>query len=346
MYCISDNNGDGINRRSVLKNSIGAGLGAAGLVQPAIATRETTSDEIDWARSQPQVQLILDELGYDSFPEQATAETKELDTDKFDMKLVSIDLGYGKLNVGKVGDKTDASFYFNEDAASGGVTLPAIGVEPPGSTETAPRQKYQNLPQGADAWLLASEDETTFLRTATQTERQNVLTAIPGENHDETMVYTRSDLDGFQVDVFNSDDEPETASMNNPEVSRYRVTPKTGAMSAAQPATSEFVFNNAEVEQLASPEFISRWGKEAAKELAQDLGFSTLDAILDSCGPDVAECVATMGSKIIGCTRCAPPCAGSPSGVGAVVCFLCVFGFCSQLLSAVPCANAAACVGD
>lgn len=322
-----------VNRRAVLKSGVGAGLGAAGLSQSAIAIREPTSDELEWVRSHPRVQSILNELGHSGLPQGVTAETKEVDTTEFDMKAVSLDFGYGTLQVGRVGDEVSAMFLFEDDGNARRITLPVVGIGRP-----RPPKEYQNIPEGADAWLLGAEDDAVFLRTATPAERRSILDALPGQDIGDTQMYTRSDLNGFQVDEFNDG--------NDDVVARYRVTPVTGTMTGVEPASTEYDLSAVEVEQLATPEFISRWGKAAAEELAKDLGFSSLQAVTDSCGPEIAECVVTIVGKITGCFRCGPPCAGSPSGVGAVVCFLCVFGFCSQLLSAVPCAAAAECVGD
>lgn len=50
----------------------------------------------------------------------------------------------------------------------------------------------------------------------------------------------------------------------------------------------------------------------------------TTNGVVSQCGPPCTSCVAALGS----CGRCVPACAGSPTGLGAILCIVCVYGSC------------------
>lgn len=328
-----ENKSDGISRRNVLRScATGAGVGISGLSGNAIAKRGANGSELKEFERTAEVQSILEELGLNRIPRRGTAETTELDGESFTLKTVQIDLGYGTLLVGSVDDEISAAFTFDSDAQ-----------------KKAPNKKYDDIPTGVDAWLLGTEDEATFLRTATDEEREAALSAASLDDHESILVYTRSDIEGLHVDVL----DPESVGISPDEYDVERVGADSTTDSTDVPTTEFIRYNIIPEETTAAsvspesatfePEFISSAAKVVAKKIIKSLGFAGLGSLTDNCAVKAVGCVASFSGSIAGCLKCSPACVGSPTGVGAVICVLCVFGVCSHLLSGVSCANAMDC---
>ncbi|WP_137289733.1 hypothetical protein [Natronorubrum halophilum] len=338
-----------LSRRNILKQASVGAAGIAGLSQPAFARRETSVDHVKRLESEAPVRSILRELGLSEIPHKDTAQTTELEG-PVDLAVTEIDFEYGVLQIGTVNDETTASFRFvgggetpDRQAASGQAGKSRERSRK--GTQYSVPEKYGELPAEADAWLLGSDTEAVFLRTATSHERQKILSDLPVNDTETTLVYTRSDIDGFRVDVVNHREDyhgvskrDAAADSDDKGILRYTV-PTTGGGSTTA-STAGFAVASTQVE----PQFISNPAKTVAKEIAKQLGFASLDAVSDHCGWAIGSCATGTLGSISGCAKCAPACLGSVSGVGAVICFLCVFGVCSHLLTGISCSQALDCV--
>lgn len=322
-----------VSRRKVLRNcATGAGIGISGLSSNAIAKRKTETTELRKFERTPEVRSILTELGLRRIPNEETAETTEVEGESFSLRTIQVDLGYGDLLVGSVNGEVSAAFTFDDT-----------------TTVSTPSGEYDDIPAGVDAWLLGSEDGATFLRTATDTEREAALSTVSLNDAESTLVYTRSDIDGLRVDVLEpeeagidpdeydaerdkTDSTTDSAEVPTNEFIRYKITPDTNAAGSISPASATY-----------EPEAISGPAKVVAEKIIKTLGFAGLGELTDSCAVKAVGCVASFSGSIGGCLKCSPACLGGPTGVGAVICILCVFGVCSHLLSGISCANAMNC---
>lgn len=325
-----------VSRRTVLRRTAaGASAGFAGVSSPVAARRDSKPDELRRLERTPEVGAILEELGYGSIPRKGTAETTSITADDLTLLVTEIDFGYGYLRIGRLNGETSAAFSFETDGESGdsGGERPYVGGGPPMP------EKYRSVPTDSDAWLVGSETGATFVRTATGRERRTILESIPASDTESTLVYTRSDIDGFRVDVLDDGDDP---SVTDGDDGFRRYTVPTTEATAVSSMSAGFAVETSAVEV----EWISRPARRVAREVAEQLGWASLQAVVDHCGIPVGSCVSGALGSISGCMRCAPACVGSPTGVGAVVCFLCVFGVCSHLLTGISCTNAVDCVTD
>lgn len=344
-----------VSRRSLLKKSAaGASAGLAGISQPVMAKRETEKDELEKLGTMPEVRSILADLGYDEIPTHESAVTVEIEINDGKLTVVSVDFGYGSLQVGDLNGKTSAAFNFSDKmrpSVPGAGKAKGNGVsrgrgEKNGHLSVP--EKYSDIPAESDAWILGSETGTRFVRTATESERKEVLSSVSVRDGENTLVYTRSDIDGFRVDVMNPEvnelrgevsvqvaDEPDESDGG---MLRYEVPAASSGSITSMSAGFVSASGGVEAQWISNP------AKKVATEMAKELGFAGLDYVQDHCGWAIGGCVTGISGSISGCLKCAPACAGSVTGVGAVVCFLCVFGVCSHLLTGISCAQAVGCV--
>lgn len=348
-----DSNSDRVSRRDILKKtSIGATAGIAGVSQPVFAERNPDRDRLDGFESDPKVRSVLAELELDGIPRSATARTKEIEG-PVNLAVTSIELEYGTLQIGELNGEMSATLLFgNTDPTDGKGKTDQSGKGRKHGRRSHPNRtlpdQYSEIPAESDAWILGSRDGATFLRTATSEERRTILSQLPVADTETTLVYTRSDIDGFRVDVTNyredhddvADLDLDTGSTAEDETGMIRYTVPTTKSVSVTALSMEATVASRQIQ----PQFISNPAKTVAKEIAQQLGFASLDAISDHCGWAIGSCVTGTLGSISGCAKCAPACLGSVSGVGAVICFLCVFGVCSHLLTGVSCAQAMDCV--
>lgn len=329
-----------ISRRKLLRNcSAGAGIGIAGLSGNALAAKPAEHKEIKKLEQSPEVRSILAEFGLKKIPNKETAETAEVNGDNFSLKTTKIDFGYGDLLVGDVNGDITTVFSFDETS----------GKQVPGS-------KYDDIPSGTEAWIYGSADGTTFLRTATATEREAALSTVSVKDVDSVITYTRSDINTLRVDVT----DPEEAGLNPAEYELKSEPTTMGSVSESNSTdvptnelirfeitpggvdTASFSPESAELQ----PASISGPARVVAQKVATSLGLGSLGALTDSCEVKAVGCLASFVGSISGCIKCAPACVGSPTGVGLIICILCVFGVCGYLLSAYSCSVAMDCFAN
>ena len=318
----------GVDRRTMLKGA-GAGLGTVGgfgsVVQSALATRTPTDEELDRLESEPKVQTVLSELGLRRIPNRDTAEVRELDGDGFEIAMTTVEFSYGKLQVGRMGGKLDAAFAFE------------------GAAGDAPGQ-YGRMPEGVRAWLTASsETDTEFIRTATDRERDRLLAQVPTRDTEHVFAYTGTVTGGdFWIDVL--DDDALTAAVDTADRD-----PGEGVRFIADAASvpSNLVTQEFTDRALTGVETtVQKTGavSEIVQEVLQFLAIESLDAAIDGCGDEMLDCSLSILFQIPSCLKCAPACTAGMGISGGALCFLCVFGICSWMLTGYSCINAVDCL--
>jgi len=152
-----------------------------------------------------------------------------------------------------------------------------------------------------------------------------VLAVTPAADVENTLVYTGSEIDGFQVDVLDPDEgleqRAETAATADNEFVRYSVPTSGGSGAVAVEASR------------VEAEFISQPAKEIAKEALKQTTLTGINQVEDGCGVETFDCAISILGQISGCLKCAPACTAGMGVSGGVICFLCVFGICSWLLT-------------
>lgn len=172
---------------------------------------------------------------------------------------------------------------------------------------------YTDLPTGTEPVLFGTSDGTELRRRATDEERRAVESIVGVENQ-ETVIYTGDGIDGFRIDIL--PDGPEAD-----RVRRFEVTPSDGrSLDTTAETVEPFVGDNG----------------VSATDLIPDPGQAC-----DDCCPPCVSCVASIGT----CARCYFVCAGSPTGVGAVLCVACLKLFC-EVGGTVSCALCVDCLQD
>lgn len=148
--------------------------------------------------------------------------------------------------------------------------------------------KFGSVPPQTNAVLLGRKDEAVFRREATEREAKLVKQSLNARVGDNVMIYTGSDIDGFWIDI-----APE------------------GRKGAAKRYTVSF-----EGEISPKRENVETISGDRTPEIFLD---DPQDAFED-CGAECSSCAAGLGS----CGRCYFTCAGSPTGIGIVLCVFCV----------------------
>jgi len=172
---------------------------------------------------------------------------------------------------------------------------------------------YDDIPAGTTPVLFATDRGTELRRLATEAERAAVE-AVLGVEGRETVVYTGDGIDGFRVDVVPDDPEADRAR-------RYEVTPADGGSLDTTAETVEPFSDRDEV---------------STDDLLDDP-----EAACDDCCPTCISCITSIGT----CARCYFVCAGSPTGVGAVLCAACLKIFC-ELGGTFSCTFCADCLSE
>jgi len=149
---------------------------------------------------------------------------------------------------------------------------------------------YTTLPTGGEAAYIAGEGGDALHRSPTDAER-DALAAAVGASPDEIFAFAYEDHPGFGVLVQDGDDE----------LTGYSVHPAGVPETAGAVAYDE-----------ASPDAIRRGDVRE-----YDWG-------LKKCGSVCLTCVAAVRT----CLKCAVPCAGSPTGIGAIACAVCLVASC------------------
>lgn len=310
----------------------GAGLGTAGglgsMVQSVVATRTPTDAELDLLEGKQKVQTILSELGLRRIPNRDTAEVRELNSDVSNMAVTTVEFDYGTLQVGRIGDEIHASFSFENAAGN------------------APGQ-YGKMPEGTNASLMmSSPTEVEFIRMATERERSVILSSIPVRDDESVSIHVGTHTGGnFWIDVPDETavvETAETPGLDDDEILRYTVD---AGMSSQEIMTNEHQFVDISQSEI-SVDAVSGPAKAIADVVLDVLKVETINELQDSCGDEIAGCVADLVGSLVTCYKCAPACTVGASATAGIICFLCVFGICSQLLTGYSCANAADCVTE
>ncbi|AGB14759.1 hypothetical protein Halru_0107 [Halovivax ruber XH-70] len=310
-----------MNRRDMLKKGA-AGAGAFGFAPTSITWESADSDEFERLRAAPEVQSILSELKLDSLPEKA--EKTELKvTESTTYSATRIEIDFGTLYFGDFGGETSAGFEFS------GSNYRNIRSE-----------KYRKIPSSVDAWLIGLDNDTIFIRTATDEEKSPILSQIPVNESDDTSVYTGSNISGFRVDVVQRPPELNEGLRTNKsqigleaiqdtELKTYHVNAGVSNCSTESVPVSSLHISADDVS-------VERITTQGIVDDVTDL-FGDLGAVAGDCGNPIIGCISAIGVSIFGCGRCVPVCASSPTGVGAVLCIGCVYLFCDWLLSGIAC---------
>ena len=153
---------------------------------------------------------------------------------------------------------------------------------------------YEAVPEGTSPVLFGTSEGTLLRRMATERERRAVEDVV-GVSGEETIVYTGTEYDGFRLDVQPEDPRAE-------EARRYEVTPADGRSLDTTTETLE-PFDD---------------------DLMTHSIIDDPEEACDDCCPPCVSCVASLGT----CGRCYFVCAGSPTGVGAILCVACLKVFC------------------
>lgn len=172
-----------LSRRNVLKSAAGGAAGFAGVSQAAITWAQPTEEELSELRDEPNVRAVLSELGLHRLPDgmqkisSSVGEGEESPT----FELWEGQVEYGTLHVGRIDDLTNVVFEFAEDFQS-----------------TAPR-RFRSIPEGTEPIVSAIDGETFVKRSATEREAEAVSRLLPATDAD--IVYTTTNMEGFQADV-------------------------------------------------------------------------------------------------------------------------------------------------
>lgn len=287
-----DNSGR-ISRRDVLK---GTSAGAVGLSFTGAASAESApdADAMRTLRQSDRVTSILEELGRPNL-EARSINSSTVSTERGELTGIGVKTPYGPL------------FYCEDD---GGETGALLHLEPDDRSgrRSARNDKYAAVPADTNAVLIGREDDAVFRREATDAETAAVARVVGRDRiGGDSMVYTGSDVDGFNVDVFDEDDA---------NAGRYQVP----VDSSFEPQTEN---------AAAIPEVTTQISYEDAKEAFED------------CGSPCMSCASGLGS----CASCYFVCAGSPTGVGAILCVFCVKVSC-EIGSVVGCSFCIDCLQE
>lgn len=331
-----------ISRRDILKKSaVGAGAGL-GLTKPALAWEAAKPSDLKQLKTSPKVQSILTELGHEKIPQEAEkAEFTIGESNKY--SATRVDLGYGTLMFGNFTGETSAGFEFADENRS-----------------QIKSSKYQNIPIGVDAWLLGKTDNAIFMRTATEQERDSILSSIPVDESDEPSIYTGSEISGFYVDVMEIPDglEDDLQAIDDAQHQSEELEDALEALEDAQRRRYHIGLEGKQtIEPMTATSRISRSDTKirvndiTTRGIIDDIKdlFGDVGAVVNDCGNTILGCVATIGASILGCSRCGPICTTAGTGVGAVLCFGCVYLFCDYLLTAIACVGpggAVACLAN
>lgn len=322
-------NDDAFSRRDILRNTAGAGLAAVGMSQGVFAQKTVEQSQLSKLVQTPEMQSIVQELQLDGVTDTSRAEMRKFTGESIDLTLTDIEFASGDLYVGKLNGDIDASFvftYHQNGTKRGSHSVP---------------EKYRGIPQESKAALLGTEGGTIFVRTATPSEQSTALSSVPIDTDStsvESQVYTRSNIEGFYVDVYHQPTDRDLTTTDQPRLAdidseRYQVSVRGG--SAVAVTESDALADRVE------PLDVTYQGSNVRVQGVID---DAAGAFSD-CGIDIVQCVGGLeASAIFGCSSCAAPCLGSPTGIGAVLCFACVFGTCSQILNAASCGLAVNCL--
>ncbi|SEL33539.1 hypothetical protein [Haloferax larsenii] len=323
------------SRRSILKGTVGAGIGTAGFSSEVFAKKPPNQKVFNKVRKSNKVQSILDELGEKNL-QYEDAETTELSGDSLSLKRVEFDLGYGSLFVGLVNEnQVDTAFKFDQE-----------------SDRTAPNSEYSDVPKSTSAWLYAKKDNVVFYRTATSEEKKAALSRIEKANEDNAIVYLMSDSTNVYVEIPNPSEE----SISTDEIN-YSQDSDIDALNDPSQQTQKIVRYTIETTQedgtfspasatIQPSGVVDKAAREIAETVIKEAGFASLDELTDTCADETIACAVGIAGQVSGCLRCAPVCTTSITPVTGALCVLCLYGVCSWILTGASCIGAVDCFSN
>lgn len=288
-----------INRRRFVKAlgvTGGSAVGLRGLGQAsAKETTTATTAEIDRALAADKTRTVLDEVGNPAV-QRGRAEKVVVESDAQNIDAVTLPTPVGEIVYAESDGNTEAAFRFGGPITSTSV----LGDVPRGLRKQLP-EKYAAMPDDSQVMYLVGENGASAFRGPTETERQHIE-SIVGTSWKRMRAFAFEGSSGFRV-FANGEDGTTTA---------YDLavgTSGVGTASAENPALGDEVsdaqFEAAELETLT--------------ETDGDVG---AQRSFDSC-------VAVCGGCVVGaagCSRCYFACAGSLSGIGLILCGVCLAG--------------------
>ncbi|MDF9746262.1 hypothetical protein [Natrinema salsiterrestre] len=315
---MSGNKGaSGVSRRGLLRKSAGTGLGVAGISQTAAAWETADPRDIKQIRRSSEVKAVLKELNSERLPKDGKTRTLTVDG-RGEVTTTKVEFEFGTLRFGEFGDDRNANFTFDS------ITHPAVP------------SKFANIPEGTAPILIANGDDVTVSREATDRERDIVLSAVP-ERGDRATVSTRSDINGFRVNVAKN-----TSSIEDTEIKRYTVELPDSNFSPAVRDTSDRLEDGSELTVTNEVE-IQGIKSKLIGDYVEGVIASNLGDELHECGSNCVGCADWIISLALDCRLCGPLCTSAASGAGAVLCGVCVYQFCTDVDAMVGCADCIAC---
>lgn len=185
-----DNSGR-ISRRDVLKGTSAGAVGVS-VTGAASAESEPDTDAMRTLRQSDRVTSILEELGRPTLDARSINEST-VSTERGDLTGIGVQTPYGPL------------YYCENDSGETGALL-HVETGASSGRRSARTDKYAAVPADTNAVLIGREDDAVFRREATDAEAAAVARVVGRDRlGDDSIVYTGSDVDGFNVDVFDED---------------------------------------------------------------------------------------------------------------------------------------------
>ena len=286
-----------MKRRDVIK-SIGTG---AGVAMTGISVSKASAKEVN-------------EFKRTDIFEQIRAEVEDIrtsDENRFiikDTEVIKADTQYGTL------------MYITHEGESEAILHLSGGSEMP--------TKYSSLPANTEPTLFAMEDKVVVRRLGTDFEHEWILNFIHKNiesikkeysqeldsiQQDDVAVIAGTDIDGYEVDInltgtTSDTDEQEKGIRLHVNADEAGFNEPVRDSTTSKRLSHTVQPSEIEVEWIPSPPSLPSI-PDGAKE----------------CAPECVSCIQSIGS----CYACALPCAGSPTGIGAVKCAVCIHIACT-----------------
>jgi hypothetical protein len=281
------------------------------------------------------VQRILSALEVDSLPRADSVEKRRFSDDgeatSGELTIMKVQLDLGELVAVRRSETVGAFFSFSPEVES-------------------VSEKY-SMAANASATLGASDEGLIFTRRATDVERRYIADMVKekfGESAELGRVQANSDVGGFVGTTITDEvvDGEETRRIKNYEFSvegsfdpateswqdRYDAEKSRSAAVTAEP--------------IVEPHF--GFGS-LVKELLEDWILSkvisgSLDILGVECDDTCTNCALWIVDVFTTCSVCVSFCGTAVSGVGAILCVMCFFAFCTPPIDMVQCSACMACL--
>lgn len=258
------------------------------------ATTDVSRSHVDAVSDTEPVQAIIDEFGSLDIGHE-TARMQVIEDEESEYEVVHVKTRFGTLE------------YYERDGES---EMAQLRLTDPDSDrsfdqirERLPEQ-YQHLPETSHAVFLAGEEGKGLFRSPTRRERNRLERVVDG-GVDDALVFASDISDGFQVIQHDDSSEHPVVKQVLPGNKRNDSAVKND-IGPAHAEVEPDRFAHATV-VTKSPDEIQAQGSRS-------------------------DCITWCGTCVTGaavCVRCAIPCAGSVTGIGAVACAVCLVASCS-----------------